>query len=322
MFEWMFRDEVGLSVDILNPTEFPTGSLFFDHHNSVYKDSGEIVFMVHNNFIIGSEKKVERFKKYNMWLEDSYLKNLDYGSTEFKVLGQSVPTLKLGELSIDFQKPEGREDYFEVYKNQPVLMYVNDDLPVEEQRERVIVSISTGGRKWFDLYVLPRLKDYAVKTRSSILLVRRQTECDRFNDVVYDSWKDSRRETVDEKPGGERSFDDGDYLYHDCVKAGKVRVWGEVSSQALGKYLVVLPTYSNDPIVRATGSETLRERSIRRRHSSHIQERARHLRLCRRKRLRRSRRGRSSTSLGERSLHESRVQPLQQHFFRSLQRRA
>ncbi|GMI03804.1 hypothetical protein TrLO_g11011 [Triparma laevis f. longispina] len=228
MFEWMFRDEVGLSVDILNPTEFPTGSLFFDHHNSVYKDNGEIVFMVHNNFIIGSEKKVERFKKYNMWLEDSYLKNLDYSSTEFKVLGQSVPTLKLGELSIVFQKPEVGEDYFEVYKNQPVLMYVNDDLPVEEQRERVIVSISTGGRKWFDLYVLPRLKDYAVKTRSSILLVRRQTECDRFNDVVYDSWKDSRRETVDEKPGGERSFDDDDYLYHDCVKAGKVRVWGEV----------------------------------------------------------------------------------------------
>ena len=221
MFEWPFRSPSGLKVLVLHPTEWPSGGVFFDYHDMVYGDGTETVFMVHNNFIIGSGKKVDRFKKHKMWLEDRQSKGLEYGNAGFKILGQSVPTLDMRSVLFDVDEEVNDQDYFDVYKNQPVLMYENTAIPVEERRERVIVSISTGGRKWFDKFALPRLKEYAKKTKSSILLIRRQTECDAWNDVVIQFWRNNPQTDDDEK----------DYLYHDCVKAGKVKVWKEALEQ-------------------------------------------------------------------------------------------
>ena len=54
-----------LNVETLDPIEFPNGVRYFDHLDKYPK--GREPFLVHNNWIVGLKKKIERFKKHNLW---------------------------------------------------------------------------------------------------------------------------------------------------------------------------------------------------------------------------------------------------------------
>ena len=43
---------------------FPTGKIFFEQMHKALRDE---VCVVHNNFIVGKEKKIQRFKHYELW---------------------------------------------------------------------------------------------------------------------------------------------------------------------------------------------------------------------------------------------------------------
>lgn len=60
------RTEKRKMVSKTLPTNlFPSGSIFFDE---MTEEERKAVVVVHNNFAIGYEKKVQRFKKYGLWL--------------------------------------------------------------------------------------------------------------------------------------------------------------------------------------------------------------------------------------------------------------
>ena len=54
-----------LKVGVLDLKEYPNGSRYFNNIDTIYKNYKPKI--IHNNYIISTPKKVERFKKYNLW---------------------------------------------------------------------------------------------------------------------------------------------------------------------------------------------------------------------------------------------------------------
>ena len=54
-----------LRVRILDPIKFPSGALYFDARWREEQNEGPAV--VHNNYIIGRERKLARFKRLGLW---------------------------------------------------------------------------------------------------------------------------------------------------------------------------------------------------------------------------------------------------------------
>jgi len=57
--------QTNIKVGILDLKEYPNGSRYFNNITSIYKSFKPKI--VHNNFIIGTKNKIERFKKHNLW---------------------------------------------------------------------------------------------------------------------------------------------------------------------------------------------------------------------------------------------------------------
>ena len=73
----------------LDTTKFPSGDLYFD------KGQRKGVIIVHNNFIVGYENKVKRFKSVGLWYTqsdcfNSYLKTIDTSKSNKFVYGETV----------------------------------------------------------------------------------------------------------------------------------------------------------------------------------------------------------------------------------------
>ena len=60
------------SVEVFEPLKVPGGGLFFD--GPLHEDRGPLIradpVLAHNNFLVGKEKKLERFRKHGMWYAD------------------------------------------------------------------------------------------------------------------------------------------------------------------------------------------------------------------------------------------------------------
>lgn len=54
-----------INVKLLDLKDYPNGARYFDNYNLKYKNYKPKI--VHNNYIIGTKNKIERFKKYNLW---------------------------------------------------------------------------------------------------------------------------------------------------------------------------------------------------------------------------------------------------------------
>jgi len=76
LFEWRFRYSDELNVSVLSPLLFPGGSVFFEYHDLAYGGNKlPAAVIVHNNFLIGREKKIERFKRRGMWFAEREERN-------------------------------------------------------------------------------------------------------------------------------------------------------------------------------------------------------------------------------------------------------
>lgn len=56
---------------MLPQAAFPTGGLYFKNPDWVQETKGMQV-IIHNNYIVGFEKKIKRFQEYGLWLVDDY----------------------------------------------------------------------------------------------------------------------------------------------------------------------------------------------------------------------------------------------------------
>ena len=67
--QWVFNRmvfETSANVRSLPMLKFPYGELYFDKMPANFRKS---VVLIHNNWILGKTKKIERFIKYNLWVE-------------------------------------------------------------------------------------------------------------------------------------------------------------------------------------------------------------------------------------------------------------
>ncbi|KAK1364274.1 Glycosyltransferase [Heracleum sosnowskyi] len=69
-FNWALQ-KTAEQVDLylLPQAAFPTGGLYFKNRTWVKETKGMQV-IIHNNYIVGFEKKIKRFKEYGLWLVD------------------------------------------------------------------------------------------------------------------------------------------------------------------------------------------------------------------------------------------------------------
>ena len=54
-----------LNIGVLDLKEYPNGSRYFNNLNTIYKNTTPKI--VHNNYIVGTKNKIERFKMNNLW---------------------------------------------------------------------------------------------------------------------------------------------------------------------------------------------------------------------------------------------------------------
>ena len=54
-----------IKLAILDLKDYPNGSRYFNNINSIYKNYTPKI--VHNNYIVGTKNKIERFKKNGLW---------------------------------------------------------------------------------------------------------------------------------------------------------------------------------------------------------------------------------------------------------------
>ncbi|KAG6499936.1 UDP-D-xylose:L-fucose alpha-1,3-D-xylosyltransferase-like [Zingiber officinale] len=60
-----------VDLDLLPQTAFPSGGLYFRDANWVKRTQG-LHAIVHNNYIVGFQNKIQRFKDYGLWLADNH----------------------------------------------------------------------------------------------------------------------------------------------------------------------------------------------------------------------------------------------------------
>lgn len=66
---WIFPFQVDMYL--LPQAAFPTGGLYFKNKTWVKETKGMHV-IIHNNYIVGFEKKIKRFRDYGLWLVDDH----------------------------------------------------------------------------------------------------------------------------------------------------------------------------------------------------------------------------------------------------------
>ncbi|KAM3282443.1 UDP-D-xylose:L-fucose alpha-1,3-D-xylosyltransferase MGP4 [Capsicum chacoense] len=71
-FNWALNKTVAqVDMYLLPQSAFPTGGLYFRNKTWVKETKGMHV-LLHNNYIVGFEKKTKRFRDYGLWLVDEY----------------------------------------------------------------------------------------------------------------------------------------------------------------------------------------------------------------------------------------------------------
>ncbi|KAK6930171.1 Nucleotide-diphospho-sugar transferase [Dillenia turbinata] len=71
-FNWaLLKTKEQVDLYLLPQAAFPTGGLYFRNKTWVKETKGKHV-IIHNNYILGFEKKIKRFRDYGFWLVDDH----------------------------------------------------------------------------------------------------------------------------------------------------------------------------------------------------------------------------------------------------------
>ncbi|KAE8679542.1 UDP-D-xylose:L-fucose alpha-1,3-D-xylosyltransferase 1 [Hibiscus syriacus] len=71
-FNWALLKTAGVvDLYLLPQAAFPTGGLYFKNNTWVQQTKGMHV-IIHNNYILGFEKKIKRFRDHGLWLVDDH----------------------------------------------------------------------------------------------------------------------------------------------------------------------------------------------------------------------------------------------------------
>lgn len=78
-FNWaLMKNAKEVDLYLLPQAAFPTGGLYFKNKTWVKETKGMHV-IIHNNYIVGFEKKIKRFRDYGLWLVDDHAQESPLG---------------------------------------------------------------------------------------------------------------------------------------------------------------------------------------------------------------------------------------------------
>lgn len=81
-FNWaLMKTAHQVDLYLLPQAAFPTGGLYFKNKTWVKETKGKHV-IIHNNYIVGFEKKTKRFRDYGLWLVDDHALESPLGKLE------------------------------------------------------------------------------------------------------------------------------------------------------------------------------------------------------------------------------------------------
>ncbi|KAF2582256.1 hypothetical protein F2Q68_00002506 [Brassica cretica] len=78
---YFMDDMTAVDLYLLPQAAFPTGGLYFKNKTWVKDTKGKHV-IIHNNYIVGFEKKIKRFRDYGLWLVDDHALESPLGNLE------------------------------------------------------------------------------------------------------------------------------------------------------------------------------------------------------------------------------------------------
>lgn len=67
----VYNDDIQVDLYLLPQSAFPTGGLYFKNQSWVQETKGKHV-IIHNNYITGFEKKIKRFREFDLWYVDDH----------------------------------------------------------------------------------------------------------------------------------------------------------------------------------------------------------------------------------------------------------
>lgn len=153
LFERRFRG-FDIGVALLEPTVYPGGGLFFE------RGGLDHAALAHNNFIVGADAKLDRFRRRALWFAESQ-------PDHFKRLLARRRDCALDALLVLGERPNVRRFDESLVDN---VMFAHDAC---HAAQRVIATVSLGDRPWYLPMLLPRVKSYAKRTVSDLLVVTR-----------------------------------------------------------------------------------------------------------------------------------------------------
>ena len=188
LFEKGWREGLGgLTFGVLGPLRFPSGGVYYVRRAPQLASVTPV--LVHNNFLIGRDKKIQRFREHFQW-------HLEQDSAFWDTLCGPPPLPPRGWLSAGLLgEPVQAFSLFEAEREAAR----GEHAPAQTSAAlyqhgcstgRVIVVVSVGARPWFRPHVWPRVLAYAAKTRADVVLVRDLPMC---NAAEHDSHSCGKR---------------------------------------------------------------------------------------------------------------------------------
>jgi|MDSY01.2.fsa_nt_gb hypothetical protein len=207
LFESRWRDGIaGLTVAPMDPLLYPSGGIFFKTSEHVRRGIAPV--LVHNNYLIGLDKKIARFRNRRLWFLDgngegaalSALRGFLCGSREMESESgvsswrwlqarQQRQTRRIHRLKAFLRAQLSVMELTGVrlsgnvrHRSSPQYasnVFFEHPCGASIDRRHLIIVVSLGERPWFPTFTLPRLQDYAGKIGSDLLVLQELSYCHR-----------------------------------------------------------------------------------------------------------------------------------------------
>uniref|UniRef100_A0A7S4E9R4 Nucleotide-diphospho-sugar transferase domain-containing protein n=1 Tax=Pelagomonas calceolata TaxID=35677 RepID=A0A7S4E9R4_9STRA len=168
LHERRFREGTNISVEVLDPLEVPGGGLFFD--GPLHDDRGPLIradpVLAHNNFLVGAEKKLQRFRAHGMWYADFV------GAFDDALLHRA-PLDSCASIEVMGITPEVRSIDDVLFVEGRTVLHLHSTCSL---KDRVVAVASLGDRPWVSS-LIKRVAAYSIKVDADLLVAGDASQC-------------------------------------------------------------------------------------------------------------------------------------------------
>ena len=168
MHERRFREGTNISVEVFDALEVPGGGLFFE--GPLDEDRGPLIranpILAHNNFLVGKDKKLERFRAHGMWYADFI------GAFDDALLHRA-PLDSCSTIEVMGITPEVRSIDDVLFVEGRTVLHLHSSCAL---KDIVVAVASLGQRPWVST-LIKRVAAYAIKVEADLLVAGDASQC-------------------------------------------------------------------------------------------------------------------------------------------------